>query len=280
MISDLRADSVRWRQEQRQTGTRGSNSPIIVNISGFTVPDSILEPYVGSRTYQASSATSAAQRRDGDSPQLDQYGVPQQRGGRNQVDSMQIDPPQPARGDPRYGQQPQSSRGYPPENGGYPPASRDRYADQGGRPPYQQDQPMQDAYARAPVTASYGNDPRYAPAGYPDQNPGAPQSYYMPVTAGYPNAPVMAPGGQDPRQYPPQPFGQQPQPTGRDPRDNRDPRAPRDPRDPRDPRFAGQSGYDDPRYAYPSPAATVSSVAPGRDPIANPQQPGYAYIQR
>lgn len=243
-------------------------------MSGFTVPDSILEPYVGSRTYQASSATSAAQRRDGDSPMSESYGMPQQRGGRGPVDNMQIDPPPPARGDPRYSQQPQPARGYQPENAGYAPTGRDRYQDQPGRPPYQGDQPMTDAYARAPVSAPYGGDPRYAPAGgYPDQNSGMPSGYYMPVTSGYPSGSIMASSGQDPRQYPPPQFGQQPQ-SGRDPRDHRDQR------DPRDPRYAGQPGYDDARYAYPSPAATVSSVAPGREPISSPQQPRFAHHRR
>lgn len=273
MISDLRSDSQRWRQEQRQTGTRGSDSPIVFDMSGYTVPDPLLEPYVGSRTYQASSASSAAQRREGDSPSVDAYGVPQQR--RNPVDQMQIDPPV-ARADPRYGQQPQPPRGYQPENGGYPAQGRERYQEPGGRQTYPQDQPMQDAYARVPVTASYGNDPRYAPS-YPDPNPGVPQGYYMAATSGYGQPPIMAPAGQDPRQYPNQPFGQPQPPAGRD----RDPRDYRDQRDPRDPRIAGQPGYDDPsRYAYPSPAATVSSVARERDSIQSPQQPRFAFHQR
>lgn len=133
---------------------------------------------------------------------------------------------------------------------------------------------MQDAYgSRAPVTAAFGGDPRYAPAGYPDQNPGIPQGYYMPVTSGYPSQPIMAPSGQDPRQYPPQAFGQPPPPNARDSRDHRDHR---DQRDPRDPRYGGQE-YNDPRYAYPSPAATVSSVAAReREPISSPQQPRFA----
>lgn len=273
MISDLRADSVRWRQEQRVTGNRGSNSPIPFDKSGFTVPDPLLD-YPSSRTFEVSSAGRAAQRREGDSPSIDPYAVPPQR-SRNQGSQMDIDPQPVARTDPRYGQPSQPTRGggYPPENGAYPPQSRDRFQEP-GRSQYPPDQPMQDVYARAPVTAPYGNDPRYAP-NYPDPNPGMPPGYggYMPATTGFGQQPVMAPTRGDPQQYPPQVFGQPQVPPSRDSREQRDHR---DPRDPRDPRYAGQAEYD-PRYAYPSPATTVSSVAPReREPISSPQQPGYA----
>lgn len=263
------------------TGTRGSNSPMMFDKSGCTVPDSFLEPYVGSRTYEASSAA-RAQRRDGDSPSLDAYGVPVSRSGRNQVDPMQIDPPaaQPSRG---YGQPSQTTRGYQPDNGVYSPQGRererdrDRYPD-AGRTQFPQDQQMTD-YGRMPVTTSYGQDPRYATAGYP-QNDGAPPgyvregNYYVPITSSYGQPSIMATGRPEPQQYPSAgTFGQPQVPPGRDPRDQRDPR---------DPRY-GQSDYidpRDPRYAYPSPANTVSSMAPReREPISSPQaQPRFASI--
>ena len=246
MIADLRADSARWRQEQRMTGTRGSNSPVIFDKSGFTVPDEIVEPYVGSRTYEASAASSAAratQRRDGDSPSLEgPYGAPPPRAGRsNQVDPMQIDTPV-ARSDARYGQPQQPGRNYQPDNGGYPPQGRDRYPD-GGRPPYQQDQPMADAYGRAPpVSAAYTQDSNYAaaygrgdnaPPGYVRQG-----DYFVPVTSTFGQSSIMAPVRPE-QQFPTGPYGQPQAPPARDLREQRDPR---------DPRY-GQTDYNDPRYA-------------------------------
>ena len=254
------------------TGTRGSSSPVVFDTSGFTVPDSISEPYVGSRTYEASSA-SRAQRRDADSPSLDgPYGVPpSSRQGRNQVDAMQIDPPV-GRPDGRYGQPTQPTRGYPQDNGAYPPQGRDRYPE-GGRAAYQQDQPMADAYGRQPVTSSYGQESRYATSGYPSSD-GAPPGYvrqgdyFVPMSSSYGQPSIMAPSRPEPQQYPSGPFGQPQAPANRDPREQRDPRDPRN----------GQPDYNDPRYAYPSPATTVSSVARDREPISSPQQPRFASI--
>ena len=280
MIADLRADSARWRQEQRMTGTRGSNSPIAYDVSGCTVPDHIVEPYVGSRTYEASSAARQAQRRDGDSPSLDGgYGVPpSSRQGRGQPDAMQIDPPvaQPGRG---YGQPSQPTRGYQPDNGVYPPQGRERERDRYAEPgrAYQQDQPMSDAYSRMPTTTAYGQDPRYATAPAYPQNDGAPPgyvregNYYVPITSSYGQPNILAQSRPEPQQYPSSgTYGQPQVPPGRDPREQRG--------DPRDPRYGGQSEYD-PRYAYPSPATTVTSMAPsGREPISSPQQPRFAYI--
>ena len=279
MIADLRADSARWRQEQRVTGTRGSNSPTIFDMSGSTVPDSDIEPYVGSRTYESSGAARASQnRRDADSPSLvdGPYGAPpSSRGGRGQPDPMQIDQPaaQPGRG---YGQPTQPARGgYPPDNGPYPPQGRDRYGEP-GRPNYPQDQPMADAYSRMPATSSYGQDSRYATSGY-GQNDGAPPgyvregNYYVPITSSYGQPSMLVSSRPEPVQYPSAGGPYQPQvPPGRG--------DPRDQRDPRDPRYGGQPENYDPRYAYPSPATTVTSIAREREPISSPPQPRFAFL--
>jgi hypothetical protein len=272
MIADLRADSARWRQEQRQTGTRGSHSPIIHIVSGITVPDAHhLESYVGSSTYNASSASRTVQnRRDGgDSPSLEgPYGLPPSSRDRIPVDTrmdtrMQIDPPQPQSrvypSDSRAPFQP-DGRAFPSENRGYAPESRSSY---------QPDAPMASGFGgRPPATAAYGQEPRYAPS-YPPASDGAPPgyvrqgNYFVPITQ-YEPAPSI-PSRSDP--YGPSGgYGGQPQQRN-------------EPRDPRDPRY-GQPEYADPRdprYAYPSPAATVSSVAArDRDPITAPQQPRFA----
>ncbi|EME45805.1 hypothetical protein DOTSEDRAFT_44050 [Dothistroma septosporum NZE10] len=241
MIADLRADSQRWRQEQRQTGTR--------------------EPYVGSSTYHASSAgRTSNNRRDADSPSVDgPYGIPASR-ERIPVDRMQIDPPQPSRG----GAYPPENRAtYQPDGRAFPPESRG-YAEP-GRSSYQPDSSMSSAFGgRPPVSAPYGQEPRYAPS-YPPQpsGDGAPPgyvrqgNYFVPISSYEPTPSVPARSdnfGPGYGQPPPPPPG----------------------RDPRDPRYQ-QPEYADPRYAYPSPAATVSSVsARDREPVPSPQQPsGY-----
>jgi hypothetical protein len=273
MIADLRADSARWRQEQRSTGTRGSTSPIIYDKSGITVPDQLLEPYVGSRTYEQGNA-SRSQRTNADPPSVEvPYGAPptSRSGGRGHVDAMQIDTPpvQPDRG--RYGQASQPARGYQPESGAYPPqGGRDRYPD-AGRPPYQQDQPMADAYGRVPVSQPYGaQDPRYG-GNYPQPNDGAPPGYvtqgdyYVPITSGYGQPSVMVSSRPEPQAYPPNPYGQPPEPQ----RDARGPRG-----DARDPRY-GQPDYNDASRYYPSPATTAASVD-ARNPISSPPVPRFA----
>ncbi|CZT24021.1 uncharacterized protein RCC_09738 [Ramularia collo-cygni] len=234
MIADLRADSARWRQEQRQTGTR--------------------EPYVGSSTYHASSAsrtTQGGRREGGNSPSLEgPYGLPSSSRDRIPVDNrMQIDPPPPSRG-----YQPESRVPYPPdgrafpvENRGYAPDSRSSY------------QPEPAGFGgRVPVSVPFGQEPRYAPS-YPQSNDGAPPgyvrqgNYYVPISS-YEPAPSIPSRSE---QYGPGAFGGQPQQRN----------------EPRDPRYQ-QPEYADPRYAYPSPAATVSSVsARDREPIPAPQQP-------
>lgn len=261
MIADLRADSQRWRQEQRQTGTRGSHSPR-TDKSGLTVPDQLLEPYVGSSTYHASSAgRTSNNRRDADSPSVDgPYGIPASR-ERILVDRMQVDPPQP----PRGGAYPPENRAtYQPDGRAFPPESRG-YAEP-GRSSYQPDSSMSSAFGgRPPVSAPYGQEPRYAPS-YPPQpsGDGAPPgyvrqgNYFVPVSSYEPTPSVPSRSdnfGSGYGQQPPQP------PPGRDPRD---------------PRYQ-QPEYADPRYAYPSPAATVSSVsARDREPVPSPQQPRFA----
>lgn len=260
MIADLRADSARWRQEQRQTGTRGSISPCI-DVSGYTEPDMPIEPYVGSSTYHASSAGRVSNsRREGESPSVEgPYGLPTSSRDRIPVDRMQVDPPQPSRGypaDTRGAQFQPDGRTFPSDNRGYAPDGRSQY------PP---DANMSQGFpgARPPVSSAYGGqEPRYAPS-YPQSNDGAPPgyvrqgNYFVPVTSSYePSAAIPARSDQ---------FGAafgQPQP-GRDPRDTRG--------------YPQQQEYTDPRYAYPSPAATVSSVsARDREPITSPQQPRFA----
>ncbi|KAM0712110.1 hypothetical protein Q7P37_011204 [Cladosporium fusiforme] len=72
MIADLRADSARWRQEQRMPGTAkgGSQSPRVLNQAGNPVPDKVPD-YVGSHTYHNSQAARAPRSRDGDSPAVE-----------------------------------------------------------------------------------------------------------------------------------------------------------------------------------------------------------------
>lgn len=254
MIADLRADSTRWRQEQRQTGTRGSHSPKVHNNSGIPEPDPPLESYVGSSTYQASSAsrTAPSSRRDGgDSPSVDgPYGLPPSSRERIPVDNrMQIDPSQPSRG----GYQPDSRVPYPPDGRAFPVENRGYAPD--GRSSYQ---PEPAGFGgRVPMSAPFGQEPRYAPS-YPQSNDGAPPgyvrqgNYYVPVSS-YEPAPSI-PGRQE--QYGQGAFGGPP---------------PQQRGEPRDPRYQ-QPEYSDPRYAYPSPAATVSSVsARDREPIPAPQ---------
>ncbi|CAK4030245.1 Hypothetical predicted protein [Lecanosticta acicola] len=234
MIADLRADSARWRQEQRQTGTR--------------------EPYVGSSTYHASSAgRTSHNRRDADSPSVDgPYGLPSGR-ERIPVDRMQVDPPPQSRG----GYPPDSRSAYPPDGRAFPSDSRGYAPD--GRSSFQPDTPMSGGFGggRPPVSAPYGQEPRYAPS-YPQPNSdGAPPgyvrqgNYYVPVSS-YEPAPAV-PSRSD--NYGPG-FGQPPQ--------SREP----------PPRGYQQPEYADPRYAYPSPAATVSSVsARDREQVSSSQQP-------
>merc|ERR1712072_611238 len=88
-------------------------------------------------------------------------------------------------------------------------------------------------------------------------------NYYVPVST-YEAAPAIAPSRSDVPKYGAGPYGQPPS-SGRDSRD---------------PRYGGQPDYSDnrdSRYAYPSPAATVTSVS-GRDrePVTSPA-PRFAF---
>lgn len=284
MISDLRADSRRWVQEQR-SGARGSHSPVMLDKSGCTVPDVCLGPYESSSTYHQSTA-GRVQRRDADSPSLESpyQNMPTGRMPADrrapQPDAMQIDGPSAPQPD-RRGHSQHNRGGYAPD----PRDSRGFPAQQDSRN-FQQDTMMSDAYARPPVTSSYPSEARYAPS-YPQQGNDAaisgfgrqqppPGNYYpVPVSAGYDNMPAMQGRPQDPSQYGGAPYGQ-PQQAGRQDhyREQRDVRP-----DPRDPRYAGRGGYDprDPSDAYPSPAATVSSMtARDREPITSPPNPRFA----
>ena len=273
MIADLRADSVRWRQEQRQTGSRGStNSPVSSTMSGFTVPDSSSDPYVGSRTYEEGSA-SRAHRRDANSPAIAEgpYGAPaagqRAQDPRSRMgEQMMVDAPPPS--NQRYQGQP-PPRGYQPEPRDYPENSRDYSRQQPSGRPYQPDQVMSD-YA-PPVSAPYGQESMYAPTSFGQPAGGAPPGYvrqgeyYVPVSQAF-SAPAPAPSRPDPYAAPG--YGQ-PQPQYRE--------AARDPREARDPRYGVQPEFQDPRNAYPSPAATVSSVnARDREPMMSPPQPRFA----
>lgn len=111
---------------------------------------------------------------------------------------------------------------------------------------------MADYNQRVPVTGAYDQQPRYAPD-YPGNN--APAGYvrqgdYMVPAPGQYN-PNQGPGRQN-GQYPPAGYNQPPPPV----------------RGQREPGYA-QTDYQDPRYAYPSPAATTVSTVP-REPAASP----------
>jgi len=306
MIADLRADSARWRQEQRiGPVARGSQSPRVTHLAGNTEPD-MMPDYVGSKTYHNSQAARVPRSRDGDSPAVEApYGssVPSNRDrmpvdrmaidnrmpvdrmpvdripvsrmpadrmaiDRMQDDRMQIDPPS-APQDRRY-----------PDRNGYPSDPRygsdaRGYSDardvRDARSSYpSQDQPP---YGRgAPVSSSYSQDSMYARSGAQSSQPsdGAPPGY---VRQGNYYVPISS--AEQPRtDYgSSHPYSQPAQPQRMETREMRDaPRDPRDLRDHRDPRY-GQDYAQDPRYAYPSPATTTASLPRGeRDTVAKPSQ--------
>lgn len=314
MIADLRADSARWRQEQKiGAPTRGSQSPRVTHQAGNTAPDKMPE-YVGSNTYHNSVAARVPRSRDGDSPAVEApYGssvpgaardrmpvdnrmpmdnrmpvdrmptdripvnrMPADRMAmdRMQDDRMQIDPPS----------GPPQGRYQTDRNGGYP--SDPRYgADARGfsdarGPAYPPQEPS--PYGRAPpVTSSYAQEPMYARSSgpYPPQgSDGAPPGYVRQGNYYVPVSSADQPMRTEPSMYGgSHPYSQQPLPPQRmESRELRDPRDPRDSRDPRDPRY-GQDYPQDPRYAYPSPAATTASLPRGdRETVASPPQQRFA----
>ena len=170
---------------------------------------------------------------------------------------MQIDPaaPQPRGYQPERTYQPEPRPSYPAERG-YAPDNR---------APYQPEGSMPAGYGRPPVSSSYGQDPRYSPS-YQQASEVVPPGYmrqgnfFVPVPSSYDPAIPMPPSRSDPPQFAQGAYGQ-PQP-GRDPREGR----------------FQQPEYPDPRYAYPSPATTVSSVlARDHEPVSNlQQQPRFA----
>jgi hypothetical protein len=292
MIADLRADSQRWRQEQRiGPVTRGSQSPRVTHQAGNTAPDKMPE-YVGSNTYHNSQAARVPRSRDGDSPAVEApYGssVPGAR-DRMPVDSrMPIDSRMPVDSrmptdsripanrmpadrmamdsrmqddrmqiDPPPG--PPQGR-YQADRNGY--SSDPRYgADARGfpdtRPGYSsQDQPT---YGRAPpVTSSYAQDSMYARSNAypPPVNDGPPPGYVRQGNYYVPVSSAEQPMRTDPSMYGSSiPYGQQLPPQRMEGvRDPRDPRDPRDlQRDPRDPRDPrDQRDPRDPRYAQDYP---------------------------
>nr|POF22336.1 hypothetical protein CFP56_36421 [Quercus suber] len=269
MIADLRADSTRWRQEQRTTGTRGSYSPGGSVRSGFTAPDTEIESYVGSTTYHASSAATTISNRAGDSPHAPEYGMSGMR-DRDRMppgripDGMDLDQPM------------QNPRGYPQDRA-YPPPPRNGFGPSNpGRAPGPfpgNDYPQEQApYGRAPVTSpAYGVNQGYPPPPLSNgSNDGAPPgyvrqgNYYVPVSSYEQPGSGMSSRPEPPSQYGPG-YGQPP------------------PNQRNDLRGYGQPEYknDPARFAYPSPATTVSSVAAReRDPVTSAQQPRFAFKGR
>lgn len=196
------------------------------------------------------------------------------------MDAMQIDSPSAP---------PQDRRGYgQPARGGYPPEPRGFAPPQDSRN-YPQDTMMSDSYGRAPVSSSYAQEARYNSAypqqpndaampGFGRQLPPTGNYYPAPVSSSYDAMPTMQARAQDPSQYPGAQYGQPQQTRGQDYHRDRDARDPRP--DPRAPRYDGRGGYDprDPSDAYPSPAATVTSMSTrDREPITSPSNPRFAH---
>lgn len=178
MIADLRADSTRWRQEQRQTGVGSCKYPIVYESSGMTEPDSCIAAYVGSDTFNQSNAAGISRN----SPSLDQYGQPVRGpmtgrpddGRRPPPDQMQVDLPP----------------GRPPQGQGY---NQPGYYPQDGRGQFPQD-----------PARGYPNQPNQRPAG-PPGDPGYGQQNYNP----YPSpAATVSSINQNPRER--DSFGNQP----------------------------------------------------------------------
>jgi hypothetical protein len=166
---------------------------------------------------------------------------------------MQLDPPSV----PSARTVPTTERNYHPDGRAYVPSDRG-YPPPETRMPYQQEMPLPSAYGqRPPVTGPY-EQPRYAPDYAPNNVPAG----YARGAAHIP--PVSSP--YDPNHGPRPPvtgyaqgnvYAQAPPPSIRPPRENG---------------YAQPEYVDHTRYAYPSPATTVSSVA--REPAAIPgQQP-------
>lgn len=171
---------------------------------------------------------------------------------------MDMDPPmQSARPYPQ-------DRPYPPAGPGFAPGNPTR----GPNFPGNEYPPEQTPYSRAPApNPAYGGGPGYqqpplhnndsAPPGYVRQG-----NYYVPM-------PSYETGSSMPsRSEPPNPYGPgygQPPPNPRN-----------------EPRGYGQPDYpnDASRFAYPSPATTVSSVTTrDREPVTIAQQPRCASLQ-
>nr|POF07149.1 hypothetical protein CFP56_31773 [Quercus suber] len=266
MIADLRADSTRWRQEQRASGTRGIYNPNGSGHSGFAVPDVDVESYEGSVTYHASSAATSINNRTGDSPRAPEYGVSgvrDQRMPSSRIpDGMDID--QPMQNPRAYPQ----DRAYPPQRNGFAPGNPARAP---GPFPGNDYPPEQPPYGRVPVSSpAYGVNQGYPPPPLTNgNNDGAPPgyvrqgNYYVPVSSYEQPGSSMPSRPEPPSQYGPG-YGQPP------------------PNQRNDPRGYGQPEYknDPARFAYPSPATTVSSVAAReRDPVPSAQQPRFAFCE-
>ena len=167
MIADLRADSIRWRQEQRQTGVGSCKYPIHYELSGTTEPDPSIAAYVGSDTFNQSNAAGVSRN----SPSLDQYGRPAPMQGRPDdgrrppPDQMQVDGPggraPPGQGYNQPGYYPQDGRGAFPQDParGYAAQSNQRPAGPPGDPRYGQ-QDYNPYPSPAATVSSINQDPR------------------------------------------------------------------------------------------------------------------------
>lgn len=295
MIADLRADSARWRQEQRiGPVARGSQSPRVTHLAGNTEPD-MMPDYVGSKTYHNSQAARVPRSRDGDSPAVEApYGssVPSNRDrmpvdrmpvdsrmpvdrmpvdripvSRMPADRMAIDRMQDDRMQIDTPSGPSQDRRYQADRNGYP--SDRRYgADARGYSDVRDARDARTSYPpqeqppfgrAAPVTSSYTQDSMYARSGAQSSqtSDGAPPGY---VRQGNYYVPISS--AEQPRtDYGgSHPYSQPAQPqrmdTRMDTREMRDPRdTPRDPRDARD--------HRDPRYGqdYQDPRYAYPSPA-------------------
>jgi hypothetical protein len=239
MIADLRADSARWRQEQRL--------------------GSVTREYVGSNTYHLSQAARVPKDIYGDLDGIEApYGSAVARDrDRTPVNRMPIAPQYPY--DQKYGVDPGGlpdirSVNLPQEQALYGRAQNAMFA-------------RSDAN-HSPLGGS-------APPGYVRQgNYYVPiSSAEQPM---WPNLPIYEGPHRYSQQLQPQRMESARDPRDpRDPRDVlRDPRDPRDLRDPRDPRH-GQAYPQDPRYAYPTPSATTASMPRGERSSIDAAPPGY-----
>jgi len=242
MIADLQADSARYRQEQRQSSARGSQSPVM-----YDVP------------VEAAGVDGPAY---GLSHPPGRIPVPDNRIS----DRMMLDPPGPPAGRGHHsGNYPGDNRPYLPAERGYPAESRPVTVPGSNGASWMQGS----GRGSIPVSQPYPADQSRYPASYAPPDDGVPPGYvrqggyYVPVGSYAEPSPLSS--RSDYVSPPPHAgtFGQPPF-GGREPRDGR---------------FAAPppvSDYPDARYAYPSPPVTVSTVSHrDRDSVTSSPQPSY-----